>query len=168
MNWIEKAEQCFGGMSVRRKLTLMSFGISVVVSLLSSAAFYFFLVAQLEETITEDVEAVAEMTAHNVTVAIAFGDAEVADEVLGALAAKRLVTAAYILTGSEGTDVFSRYGAGDLAAVSKDGISGWIRRGVSGSTRGLFLSGAPMLQIWFSSLMWRLLRAPSFPSFAAC
>ena len=63
MNWIEKAEQCFGGMSVRRKLTLMSFGISVVVSLLSSAAFYFFLVAQLEETITEDVEAVAEMTA---------------------------------------------------------------------------------------------------------
>lgn len=129
MNWIEKAEQCFGGMSVRRKLTLMSFGISVVVSLLSSAAFYFFLVAQLEETITEDVEAVAEMTAHNVTVAIAFGDAEVADEVLGALAAKRLVTAAYILTGSEGTDVFSRYGAGDLAAVSKDGISGMDKEG---------------------------------------
>ena len=61
---METFDTLIGRMTVRRKLTLMSFGISVVVVLLSSGAFLFFLVALLEKSMAEDVQAVVDNYSH--------------------------------------------------------------------------------------------------------
>ncbi len=108
-------------MSVRRKLTVMSFGIGLLVSIIASSAFFVFLVVYIEERLGQEVASVAGMVAENAGQALTQGDSESARKILEALVSNRMFVAAAVVEENGG--VFAEFNPdgvplGDLSSMT--------------------------------------------------
>ncbi len=103
----------FRDLSIRRKLMLIIMVTSSVALLLACAAFIGYDRYTFRRAKVHDLMTVADMIGSNSTAALAFGDADSAREILGALRAKEHIVAACVYT-RDGR-VFASYARGNPA-----------------------------------------------------
>src|SRR5713101_3178118 len=105
--------RAFRDFSIRRKLTLIIVVTSSVALLLACTVFITYDRYTFRRAKVEDLTAVADIIGSHSTAALAFGDADSAREILGALRAKEHIVAACVYT-RDGR-VFASYARGNPA-----------------------------------------------------
>src|SRR5271154_2348869 len=84
----------FQDISIKRKLTAIIMIASTVALLLVSAGFVTYELVTFRQTMARDISTLAEVIGNQSTAALSFGDKDTANEILGALSAKKHITGA--------------------------------------------------------------------------
>jgi signal transduction histidine kinase/HAMP domain-containing protein len=84
----------FQDISIKRKLTAIIMIASTVALLLVSAGFVTYELVTFRQTMAQDISTTAEIIGNQSTAALSFGDKDTANEILGALSAKKHIVAA--------------------------------------------------------------------------
>ncbi len=112
-------------LSIGRKLSLAVLATTGTALLLSGTAFVVYDVTTFRQALVRRTEVLAQLVGINSAASLAFSDASVAEEVLGALTAEPRVLAAAVYDARG--NVFARYAqgaAGDGVAVPAPGVAG--------------------------------------------
>ena len=101
-------------LSINRKLTLIIMAASTVALLLVSAGFVAFERVTFRQSMIRDLATLGEIIGRQSTAALTFDDQAAAQEILGALTARRHIVAAGLYKGKH---LFARYPEGRKAAA---------------------------------------------------
>ncbi len=120
----------FSDLSIRSKVTLITFAASLVALFAVAGGLYAFQLGQFRQTFERELRTLSRIMAENCAAALAFNDAKTANEVLAPLGVKPEIQHAGVL-GADGEN-FAAFGGKDASPPPRpDATAGVVDRGAS-------------------------------------